>query len=218
MHNQNYWAIFAVLLLVPSMAMAGNGNFLPQTAEDLTLVPSKSLPAPAPQVRVDIPSAYVPPAVAKSADILRLATGQSKTITLDQDAASVIVANPAHATVFLDSARNLIVIPRAVGATNFKVLNRNGEVILNQSLMVNDTDDSSYVRVTRICGGTNNCLPISTYYCPDNCVPVAVPEMDAKASYPTIPPIAALPPLPVSGGMSETGVVPPPPTPQEGVN
>ncbi len=197
----------AVLFLaLPLCAQADNAPFLPQTTEDLHPVTANALPAPAPQVQVTIPDKYVAPAAAKAADMLRLSTGQSQTIKLDEDAASVVVANPSHATVFLDNARTLIVIPRAAGATNFKVLNRKGEVILSQPIMVNDTDNKDYVRVTRICGSASNCQASSTYYCPDNCVPVAVPQPEANVSYPTIPPIAALPPLPVdtSGGNGET--------------
>lgn len=200
-----------------SVAWASDRLFLPQTEQDLRPMTVNALPAPAPTVQVTIPPTHVPAKIPKSDTILRLATGQSKTVKLNQDAASVIVANPSHATVFLDSPRQLIVIPRAVGATNFKVLNRNGDVILNQSVVINDTDDEAYVRVTRICGGASNCLPVTTYYCPDNCVPVAVPQVEANVSYPAIPPIAALPPLPVSGGMDTTGTAPPP-TAAEGVN
>jgi hypothetical protein len=173
-------------------------------------------------VKVNIPAERIATPIVKEPSALRLSTGQSKNITLDEDAASVIVANPAHATVFLDSARSLIIVPRAVGATNFKILNRQGQVILNQAIVVNDTDDSAYVRVTRICGNTPNCQGSTTYFCPDNCVPVSVPQAENNVAYPTIPPIAALPPLPElpndQANASPSPPLPMPPTAAEGVN
>lgn len=193
----------AVLILsLSSSVWAESGTFLPQDAAEINTAKPAAMPAPAPQIKVNIPPAYVTPASPKAADMLRLSTGQSETITLKEDAASVIVANPSHATVFLDNARTLVVVPRAAGATNFKVLNSKGETILSQPILVNNTDNKEYIRVTRICGGTANCQASTTYYCPDNCVPVAVPQPESNVNYPTIPPIAALPPLPVdtSGG------------------
>ena len=184
-------------LSMPVQALAGNGIFLPQNPADLMPTKQTTLPAPAPQVRVDIPKERVLSPSAKSNDVIRVSMGQSRTITLNEDAASVVVANPAHATVYLDNPRTLIVMPRASGATSFTVLDRSGKVIIDQPIVVNDSDNNKYVRVTRICGSTQNCQPSSTYFCPDNCVPVSTPQVETAPAYPTIPPIAALPPLPV---------------------
>lgn len=205
----------AVLALsLPVKAEAGNGIFLPQNPADLMPTRQTVLPAPAPQVRVDIPKERVLPPTAKSNDVIRVSMGQSRTITLNEDAASIIVANPAHATVYLDNPRTLIVMPRAAGATNFVVMDRNGKAILDQPIVVNDSDNNKYVRVTRICGSTPNCQPSSTYFCPDNCVPVSTPAADSAPAMPTIPPIAALPPLPVENAgvpaMMATGASPQP--------
>jgi hypothetical protein len=158
---------------------------------------------------VNIPQNRVLPAAEKSADVVRVAPGKTQTIPLDRDAASVIVANPAHASVFLDNSRLLVVVPRAPGATNFTVLDNKGQTIMSRQIMVTDKDDVSYVRVTRICesGGYGRaaCLPTTTYYCPDNCVPIAVPNADPDARLPQVPPIASAPSLQNSSGSVTTG-------------
>lgn len=198
-----------LVLLFTSTGARAEVSFLPQTSADLQPQQLRALLPPAPQTTVEIPSSRLVAAPAKAANVIRLASGQSKVVALDEDAASVIVANPSHATVFLDSARTLVIVPRAIGATNFKVLNRQGRVIMNQPIVIDDSENEHYVRITRICGGTANCQASTTYFCPDNCVPIAVPQPEANVAYPTIPPIAALPPLPelpVSGSIESTGM------------
>ena len=175
---------------------------LPQSVSDLNPVIRQSALPVAPTVNVAIPTGRVAPAPEKDKSVLRLAPGKSQTISLSRDAASVIVANPTNASVFLDNSRLLVIVPRAPGATGFTVLDRDGKEILNQQIVVDQSDDPTYVRVTRICGATQqgslttNCIPESVYFCPDNCVPVATPQADAAATAPTIPPVASMPSLP----------------------
>src|SRR4051812_10313128 len=47
----------------------------------------------------------------KRDDALRLTSNKDEMIRLDKDAASVIVNNPAHASIVLDSPRLLIIMP-----------------------------------------------------------------------------------------------------------
>lgn len=108
----------------------------------------------------------------KNDDALRLTMNRDQIVRLDQDAASVIVNNPAHAEVLLDSPRLLIVMPRAAGATSFTVLNAKGETILRRDIIVTNVQPK-YVRIRRICTGADaTCVPAAYYYCPDGCYEV----------------------------------------------
>jgi hypothetical protein len=104
--------------------------------------------------------------------ILRLTNNKNEIIRLDQDAASVIVNNPEHIAVMLDSPRLLIVLPRQSGATSFTVLNAKGETILEKDVIVSNVKEH-YVRIRKACSGSNqDCVPASYYYCPDGCYEV----------------------------------------------
>ena len=103
---------------------------------------------------------------------LRLTPDEHKLIRLDQDAASVIVNNPVHAEVLLDSPRLLIVMPRQPGTTLFTVLNALGETVLQKIIIVTNVK-SKHVRIRRICSGNDpSCVPAAYYYCPDGCYEV----------------------------------------------
>jgi hypothetical protein len=106
----------------------------------------------------------------KADDALRLTSNKDQIIRLDQDAASVIVNNPAHATVLLDSPRLLIIMPRTPGATSFKVLDDKGEIILQKDIIVTNAQPK-YVRIRRMCNG-GACVPEAYFYCPDGCYEV----------------------------------------------
>lgn len=109
-------------------------------------------------------------ALAADDEALHLTMNKDELVRLDQDAASVIVNNPAHAEVTLDSPRLLIVMPRAPGATSFTVLNAKGAVILTRDIIVSGTQAPRHVRVRRICQGNDaSCVPSAYYYCPDGC-------------------------------------------------
>jgi len=116
--------------------------------------------------------------------LIRLTPDRTKLLRLDQDAASVIVTNPAHASVALESQRLLVIMPRAPGTTAFTVLNRDGQVILEKSIIVTAAE-SKYVRVRRICDGAEGCVESAFYYCPDGCYEVTpVPAMDGPMEVP----------------------------------
>ena len=114
---------------------------------------------------------------------IRLTPDKSKIVRLDNDAASVIVSNPANATVLLDTPRVLVVIPRAPGATSFTVLDIYGNTIMEKNVIVTGRSVSKrYVRVRKMCGDNNDCVPNAVYYCPDGCFEVAtqVGEVTAR--------------------------------------
>ncbi len=122
---------------------------------------------------------------------LYLTDNEDKTVRLSQDAASVIVNNPAHASVLLDSPRLLIVMPRAPGATSFSVLDANGNTILHKDVIVSNVQ-RQYVRIQRVCDGSTNCTPTSYYYCPNGCYQIT-PVASSGNNNVNVPPPPAAP-------------------------
>lgn len=125
----------------------------------------------------------IPPVTAQSASVpadamgeethpaLNLSPDKSELVRLDREAASVIVGNPNHVTVLLDTPRLAVVIPRQAGATYFTVLDKDGNVITQRHVIV-AAPKENYVRVRRSCGNAaqgTTCRPTSVYFCPDMC-------------------------------------------------
>lgn len=119
--------------------------------------------------------------------VLRLTPDKSELVRLDEDAASVIVGNPLHASVLAESPRLLVVVPKAAGATYFTVLGENGKVLMQRHVIVASPKED-YVRVRKTCMATNgaeasDCVPTDVYYCPDMCHNIDTEsEKEAKSS------------------------------------
>lgn len=101
-------------------------------------------------------------------------------VKLDEDAASVIVGNPAHATALLENPRLLMLMPGMPGATKVMALNRQGKAILNRHVFVG-AGKSGFKRISRVCSTSDsgNCAPVSMYYCPDKCYETTINETSA---------------------------------------
>jgi len=101
--------------------------------------------------------------------ILRITPDKSEMVKLDQEAASVIVGNPNHLSVLLDTPNTLVVVPRAEGASHFTVLGKDGSVLMQRHVIVGAAKEN-YVRIRRSCAPTDRgCQPTSVYFCPDMC-------------------------------------------------
>lgn len=113
-------------------------------------------------------------------------------INLREDARTVILGNPNHATVSLETPRMLLVTAGMPGMTGLTVLGQNGNVILNEKVIVNGATQG-YVRVQNACiNADGDCQPVRMFYCEDGsaCHNVIVAEE---------PPAAATVGAPVSG-------------------
>lgn len=101
--------------------------------------------------------------------IMNLSQDKSEMITLKQDAASVIVGNPNHVSVLLDTPRTLVVVPRVAGASHFTVIGKDGSTLMQRHIIVGGPKEK-YVRIRRSCGANDrDCQATSTYFCPDVC-------------------------------------------------
>jgi hypothetical protein len=111
---------------------------------------------------------------AGGADVpLRLTPDRAQTLQLDQDAVSVVVTNPTHASVLLDTPRTLVIMPRTPGSTSFTVLDGKGGIVLQKTVIVATGAEPNYVRIRRMCSPNDTtCVPAAYYYCPDGCYEV----------------------------------------------
>ena len=102
---------------------------------------------------------------------IRISPDKTEMVRLDEDASSIIVSNPAHANIMLDSPRLILLVPRTPGATQFTVINGAGKVIMQRHVVVAGPNEN-YVRVRRTCNITNprGCQPTSVYYCPSGTI------------------------------------------------
>ena len=102
---------------------------------------------------------------------LRMTPDKSEMLRLDAEAASVVVGNPNHISVLLDTPDTIIVVPRAAGASHFTVTGKDGSILMQRHVIVG-AQTEQYVRIRRSCnaaaGGTQ-CQEMSTYFCPDTC-------------------------------------------------
>lgn len=108
--------------------------------------------------------------------ILNLTPDKSELIKLNQEAASVIVGNPNHVNVMLDTPDTLVVIPRAPGASYFSVIGKDGTTVMQRHVVVSGSKEN-YVRIRRSCGNNTSgrpCEETSVYFCPDSCHEVSL--------------------------------------------
>jgi hypothetical protein len=142
----------------------------PQTAASGLPQP---LPKPATTFRIAPAPELVEPSAGGADAPLRLTPDRAQTLQLDKDAVSVVVTNPVHASVLLDTPRTLIIMPRTPGSTSFTVLDGKGGIVLQKTVIVATAAESNYVRIRRMCGPNDNtCVPAAYYYCPDGCYEV----------------------------------------------
>lgn len=130
---------------------------------------------------------------------IEMTPDKSELVRLDQDAASIIVGNPAHLNIQAESSKLLVLEPRSPGATYFTVLNGKSEIIMQRHVIVASPKEK-YLRVRRSCNGTKNenCQETSVYYCPGTCHQIiladpadqAASQQPAEAAEPQNPSIS----------------------------
>lgn len=111
---------------------------------------------------------------------IRLTPDRSELVRLDTEAGTVVVGNPAHLSVLIDTSKTLVLVPKMPGATHFTVLDGKGNLIMQRHVIVASPKEH-YVRVRRSCAGASgDCKDTSVYYCPDMCHQVAISETGQK--------------------------------------
>lgn len=119
--------------------------------------------------------------------MIRLTPDKSELIKLDRAAISVVVGNPAHLSVLLDTPKMLVLVPRVPGATYFTALDETGKVIMQRHVIV-ASPKKNYVRIRRSCANAGDgCRATSVYFCPDICHEIDVPQMGSAVEGSSIP-------------------------------
>lgn len=127
------------------------------------------------------------PDLATTHPMLRLTPDKSELVRLDRNAISVIVGNPSHLSVLLDTPNTLVLVPRAAGATHFTVLDAAGNVVMQRHVVV-ASPKKNYVRVRRSCAnGAEGCRATSVYFCPDICHEIDTPQIGSATGTPRVP-------------------------------
>ncbi len=111
--------------------------------------------------------------------LLKITPDKSEIIKLDRDAVKLIVGNPEHLSVLLDTPRVLVLVPRAPGATHFTILDREGQPVMSRHVVV-AAASKQYVRVRRSCINAaegSNCAAQSVYFCPDMCHEIGITQL-----------------------------------------
>ncbi|MEZ0223135.1 MAG: pilus assembly protein N-terminal domain-containing protein [Alphaproteobacteria bacterium] len=159
----------------------------------------KPLPKPPTTFKIAPQPELVEPSAGTADAPLRLTPDRAQTLQLDKDAVSVIVTNPVHASVLLDTPRTLVIMPRTPGSTSFTVLDGKGGIVLQKTVIVAASAEANYVRIRRMCAPNDNtCTPAAYYYCPDGCYEVQ--PVQPLAGEVNMPP-------PTGGGRSSSGAV-----------
>ena len=101
---------------------------------------------------------------------IKLTPDKSELIRLDTAASSIIIGNPNHLSILADTSKTLVLVPRAVGATHFTVLDFDGNILMKRHVIVGSPKEN-YLRIRRSCVGStgNDCQSTSVFYCPDMC-------------------------------------------------
>jgi hypothetical protein len=201
MHNKAKYAVFMVLFAF--FVAAGFGLVHAYADGPAQKTAQKEKPA--------APIAAPDQNLGQKIDDLRVTPDKTAMVRLNTDAASVVVTNPAHAVVQLESPRLLVIMPREPGTTGLTVLDRHGKVILQKNIIVTAAQQH-YVRVRRACGAQDpSCVPSAYFYCPDGCYEVTPVAGDGVT--PEAPPMTGNAPdvMPQDNGTVQNGQ----PIPQE---
>ncbi|TNE31314.1 MAG: hypothetical protein EP349_04170 [Alphaproteobacteria bacterium] len=190
--NHSLPGSLVIFALVFSMLLAGTAFVHTATAQNSP---------PPPAAYQGVPQGYN----YANNKIIRLTPNESHILHLNRNAASVIVANPIHAGVFLDTPRVLVIVPGTPGATSFTVLDIEGNEIMRRDVIISERQNK-YVRIQRICAGGSNCVPSSVYFCPDGCHQVSTTSRDSGSVNVSARP--SPPPPPSGGATGATNVSP----------
>lgn len=172
-------AAAAILIVESWLALSparadGEDALLQRLIDDTASVSAKSAVAPAQATR------------STPRDAMKLTPDRTEVIRLESDAASVIVTNPAHAQVMLETPRLMLVMPRAPGTTSVFALDAEGEVILQRDIIVSATA-KPYIRIRKACSSDDAaCASNSYYYCPDGCYEVTTVPATDQAQVPEV--------------------------------
>ena len=112
---------------------------------------------------------------------IHLTPDKSELVRLDRDAGSIVIGNPNHINIMAESAKTLVIIPSAPGATHFTVLDTGGDIIMRRHVIVG-APQQNYIKVRRVCAqDAKNCRDTSVFYCPDTCHEINLGDEESES-------------------------------------
>lgn len=110
---------------------------------------------------------------------LHMTPDKSEILTLEADAANIVVGSPYTLSIVPETSRRFVLVPQAPGATFFSVIDAEGNILMQRHIVVSAPKEK-YVRVRRNCSGAENCNPTDFYWCPDACHSVGFKTLEEK--------------------------------------
>jgi Flp pilus assembly secretin CpaC len=146
---------------VPAQSPSNGGDIMPKTQVD------KAADEP------PIQGAQYPP--------LRLTLDKPGIVHLNKPAKNIVVPNEQNVVIRPDTRRTLIVQPLEPGATFFRALDKNGNIIMQRHIFVG-APKNNYVNIHRSCGSdSDSCQQESAYYCPGRCYSINTRQSGSSA-------------------------------------
>lgn len=110
--------------------------------------------------------------------IYNLTPDKIETLDLPAAAGSTIIGNEQHLNIFFDTKNRAVLVPRSPGASYFKILGQNGDILAQGHALIAAPKDN-YVRIRRSCHGSSannaaSCRELDVYYCPGICHNIAL--------------------------------------------
>jgi hypothetical protein len=109
-------------------------------------------------IAVGVLAALAWPAMA-CADPLQIVLDQARIIRLPERVATIVVGNPAIADISVQPGGIMVLTGRGYGATNILVLDRSGQVLMEQSVQVGGPGDNVVVVYRGVDRESYSCAP-----------------------------------------------------------
>lgn len=160
----------------------------------LLLMPSISLAQETQPAPAQSPAAKNKIIDGNTEEEIRLTPDKTGLIQLSRPAVNVVVGNSNTLRVIPDTNQNLVLVPKEPGATFFRAIDADGNVIMQRHVIV-AAPEKKYIRIRRSCNtgtqaqssGNKTCHEYSVYYCPDICHEVDVTAKGEGKNIPSMP-------------------------------
>lgn len=190
---------FALLALIPSAVQAQDVI----EAQPVETVEAEALSAPPPPEGEIQPTPESEAADASANAVIegetsapiRLTPDKTGLVHLSRNAVNVVVGNLSTLRIIPDTNRNLLLVPKEPGATFFRAIDEDGNVIMQRHVIV-AAPEKEYIRIRRSCNTNSSvtgrpqedtCKEYSVYYCPDMCHEVGVMGRGEGKAIPSLP-------------------------------
>jgi hypothetical protein len=140
---------------------------------------------------------------AEAAEPLKAVYDKAQILRLPEDAAHIVVGNPAILDVTVETPRLLFLFGKKQGETSITILDAGRREILSRPVVVTAEDERHVTVHTSAKNGTGTVETI--YSCSGRCAKVLAPDPAAMASPAPVAPAAQPPAQPAGGAQGQQG-------------